>query len=210
MQVLGILVMSLLSSRPFLSKVRLFATRALDPIEKRVHKTLQQCQVKPNDKLLLAISGGVDSMAMLHILSAIKNTTLKDIELRVIHFNHRKRVESEEEAVFVQSIAASYGISSEIRFFDPSSITSSFQAKAREWRRAEYESLLDDWKQTGGGNASGYYVLAAHHLDDQIETVVMRLLRGAHISRLDGVSILSLCILHDPSHALGRCARGPA
>ena len=60
---------------------------------------------------------------------------------------------------------------------------SSFQDTARLWRRRECRSILDG-TGTGTGTAGSAFIVTAHHLDDQTETLLLKVLRGAHLSNL--------------------------
>ena len=71
---------------------------------------VKKCHIKGGDTLLLSVSGGLDSMAMLHILNKIKNKFTPSLQLKVIHFNHKFRDQSEIEAKFVKSWSIKYGL----------------------------------------------------------------------------------------------------
>lgn len=161
-------------------------------LELRVYKTLvDKCGVESSDLLLLAVSGGVDSMAMLHLVAAVRATRMPDLRLRVIHFNHKRRRESEEEATFVQAVAGGYGIPCATRALltEDSLGFGSFQLQARNWRRSESEAELALWLDAARdeGAAGRGLVCTAHHLDDQTEGFFMNVLRGAHLSNLHAV-----------------------
>jgi PP-loop family len=172
-------------------------------------------------KLLILVSGGLDSMSLLHILHAIKSKQLlgHTIEIRILHFNHKKRIESEEEEIFVNSVAQQYNIqivterygsnsdssidnnssssSSGTSISGDDSDSSNFQQAARNWRRRVAERVLQEWiaaddntASTAASTSAKYYVTTGHHLDDQVEGFFMQLLRGAHLSNLHAVRLL--------------------
>ena len=196
------------------------ASSSNSQLESRVKRfLLNECEVNPSDQILLSVSGGVDSVAMLHLMASIRMRYLPNVKLRIIHFNHKKREESEEEAVFVRSLAEMYSIPLIIREADSvypaedkeeedevgdemmkeenrSFRSSNFQASARMWRRENSESLLTEWakeERKAGGDEEDcfggrrYHIATAHHLDDSIETFMLKLLRGTHLSSLHGV-----------------------
>lgn len=66
-------------------------------IEQRVVALMEKINIPSTSTLLLSVSGGSDSMAMLHILRSIQNHYLKDLSLKVVNFNHKARKESDEE-----------------------------------------------------------------------------------------------------------------
>jgi tRNA(Ile)-lysidine synthase len=173
-------------------------------IEKKVYDSLiHSCGLRQHDKILLSVSGGVDSLALLHILQAVKLRYALFNEFRIIHFNHKRRNESEEEAVFVSSLAQHYNMTlytrelSTATWIDevlPTSQNKGFQAQSRQWRRSESESILQAWKQEYNrstiitGKDTKFYIATAHQMDDHVETFFLKLLRGSHISRLYSVS----------------------
>ena len=119
--------------------------------------------------LLLAVSGGADSVALLRLLAET------DFELHVAHFDHALRLESSQDAKFVQDLAKTFELPFHTERADVAQI-----AEAKGWnledaaRRLRYGFLTRSAKRVGAD-----HVLTAHTLDDQTETVLMQLLRGA-------------------------------
>ena len=167
---------------------------ALDSIELKVLSYLaNDIKVVGGSYLLLSVSGGIDSMAMLHILSKIRHNFTPSLNIEVITFNHKLRDESDEEIEFVTNTSKSYGYHTHIRILDESLRKSiGLQETARNWRRKECIQLLKTVSNTTKTNtnitpntANTYkYILTAHHQDDQIETILLKLLRGVHISHI--------------------------
>lgn len=140
--------------------------------------------IVPKTKVLVAVSGGPDSMALCHILwRYIREDWLKGISLVLTHVHHGVREESDSELLLVQQMAAKWEIPCIIHRFDAKvfakSINQSFQEAAREWRYARWkEDMLRE----------GCSLLAtAHHLGDQAETILYRLLRGSGTVGLAGI-----------------------
>jgi tRNA(Ile)-lysidine synthase TilS/MesJ len=69
----------------------------VDNYDKKVLKCLQQLKLSPSSTFLLSVSGGSDSMAMLHVFKTIQDSFWKDMQLKIVHFNHKMREESDEE-----------------------------------------------------------------------------------------------------------------
>lgn len=115
---------------------------------------------------VLAVSGGVDSMFMLDFFSRQCTRPYS-----VAHFNHGLRSEAADEARFVERAAAAHGVPFHLGIGDPDTMRSapSLEAEARRQRYAFLESLLRPADR----------LVLGHHANDQLETVVMRLMRGA-------------------------------
>ena len=134
--------------------------------------------VRHADRVVLCVSGGVDSVALLHLMVELRQEWALD--LHILHFNHGKRAESREEEAFVKDLGAKLGVEVHVRRPTKAFDTSGFQAKARAWRRDEAEKLLDA--------VAGQVILQGHHADDQTETVLMKMMRGCHVSNIAGMS----------------------
>ncbi len=125
-----------------------------------------------NEKLAVAVSTGIDSMVLLDILIKLK------LDLVVIHLNHQKRDESFKEEEFIKDFCKKKDIKCFVKRLDFESEVN-FQAEARKLR---YEYYLEVMK-----NMNLKYLCLAHHADDQIETILMRILRGASIEAISGM-----------------------
>ena len=129
----------------------------------------------PGTKLGVAVSGGPDSLALLLLANAARPG-----QVEAASVDHGLRAESRAEAQMVASLCKRIGAPHAILTIDwPKPPKSSLQAKARE---ARYE-ILGEWARGRGITA----VATAHHLDDQAETLLMRLARGAGIGGLGSV-----------------------
>ena len=130
--------------------------------------------------LLCAVSGGSDSVALLHALCRLRAEA--GFRLEACHVQHGLRGEASlEDERFVRALCASLNVSLHV---EDAGLTGGMdapgvEALARESRRAIFARLMDAL----GMDA----VLAAHHRDDQAETVLMRLLRGAGADGLCGM-----------------------
>jgi tRNA(Ile)-lysidine synthase len=107
------------------------------------------------------------------------------ILLEVVNFNHKLRKEADIEAAFIENITKMYGL----RYYQrdiphdliSSSSSSSIQEISRNWRRSECLKIL---KTISSSSSSDKVIATAHHADDQLETFMMKFLRGVHISNL--------------------------
>ena len=144
--------------------------------------------MRAGDRVGMAVSGGADSVALLRLLLDIRDEL--GVVLSVVHFNHKLRgEESDADERFVRELAATHGLG----FFSDSADTRTYaaerktgiEAAARELRYRFFWSLID----AGAGPRSTrlFRIATAHTMDDQAETVLMRLLRGAGTRGLSGI-----------------------
>ena len=133
-----------------------------------------QSLCRPGDTVVCALSGGADSVALLHGLLAVKEEC--SIHVTAAHFNHCLRgEESDRDEAFVRELCAQWGVELTVGRGDPRSLSGkSLEEAARELR---YAFLLS---QPG-------LVATAHHGDDQVETVLLNLLRGTGLRGLCGM-----------------------
>jgi tRNA(Ile)-lysidine synthase len=134
---------------------------------------------------LLAVSGGADSMAMLHALEAMRKDGLLDVKLFYIgHLNHRLRgADSDADAEFVGEAAGKLGLEAAIESADVAGYAQkyglSIETAARNIR---YEFLAHTARRFQCAK-----VAMAHNYDDQVETILHRILRGTGIRGLAGM-----------------------
>jgi tRNA(Ile)-lysidine synthase len=172
-----------------------------------VQRVLQQnLNVPAGAPLLVSVSGGVDSVALLRVLLALQPRW--QWNMHAVHFHHGLRAESDAEEAFVRTLTAEHGIPLHVRRLAPSSWgsreggeggeeegggLSGVQERTRAWRRAESLALLSTLREdnsqasSGRGDGGGGAIALGHHADDQLETVMMKVLRGCHLSNLHGM-----------------------
>lgn len=149
----------------------------------------------PKDKLLLAVSGGIDSV----VLAALCKQTGFDFAIAHCNFQLRGEESNRDEA-FVKALAEKYGVEFYIKSFDTKTIArqlkKSIEETARDLRYGWFGEIVDRWAMTDDRNASSTandqrptanYILTAHHADDTIETVLMNFFRGTGIKGLRGI-----------------------
>ncbi|RJQ24568.1 MAG: tRNA lysidine(34) synthetase TilS [Peptococcaceae bacterium] len=157
----------------------------MDIIEK-VRLTIQRYQmVKQGDKVVVGVSGGADSVALLYILNRIRSEL--GISLHVAHLNHMMRgADADADAEFVSDLAGSYGLPVTLKRFDvlayQKATRLSIQVAAREARYCFFQEVVD---QVGAKR-----VALAHHADDQAETILMNFLRGTGLAGLKGILLV--------------------
>lgn len=143
-------------------------------------KLLQMMQAKGyfnrHKKILVAVSGGADSMSLLHFLYNHQKDL--DIQLGIAHVNHKQRQESEHEEAYLRHWAEEHKVP-----FHYSAFSGKFSENAaRTFRYEFFKQLMKDYDYSA--------LVTAHHADDQSETIFMRLLRGSRLRHLTGISAI--------------------
>ncbi len=141
-----------------------------------------ECHLEAQKVSVLGVSGGPDSMCLLDVLHTL------GYNLVAVHVNHRLRPEADQEAETVERLVTGLGIefvSCQVQVVDYAENNSlSIEEAARMMR---YECLFAQAEQWG---AQG--VLVAHNADDQVETILMHLLRGSGLTGLRGMDYRTL------------------
>ncbi len=126
--------------------------------------------VQPHDAILVAVSGGVDSVMMLRGLLAVQKR-LHIREIGAAYVDHNLRPEqTPEEQQWVRKLAYQHGVRFACIALELEPTMPSLQSQARKQRRAALTALLNDWEWN--------WIATGHHANDQAETVLQRLLRG--------------------------------
>ena len=137
--------------------------------------------IQPFDTLLVACSGGPDSTVLLHLLLELRVET--PFEIAVAHFNHRLRPAAAADAAFVRAAAASLGLRCFVGSRDVRAFARAAKLNLEEAARIlRYEFLRDTAARIGATK-----IATGHTLDDQAETVLIRLLRGSGPQGLSGI-----------------------
>ncbi|MDR2390876.1 MAG: tRNA lysidine(34) synthetase TilS [Planctomycetota bacterium] len=152
-------------------------------------------------KIVAGLSGGVDSATLLHLLSRWRKKPGNDYEIVAAHLNHGLRGEvAREDRDFSRELAESFGTDFVFRDVDAGAAARKeglgLEAAGRLLRYRFFAELA-----AGGGTV----VLTGHHADDQIETILLHLHRGAHRRGLGGMrEFIRLPVPPRPPLALGR------
>ncbi len=144
-------------------------------------KILEQKLILAGETVVCAVSGGADSMGMLHLLHELQDK-LK-IKLVIAHFDHQLRVNSALDAQFVKKVAQKLSLpfvleSKNVKKFSKQKKLSIEEA-ARDLRYDFFERVALQWKANK--------VCVAHTKEDQAETILMRILRGTGTGGLGGM-----------------------
>jgi tRNA(Ile)-lysidine synthase len=128
------------------------------------------------DKVLVAVSGGPDSMALLHVLAKLASKL--GVDVRACGVDHGLRAAAADELVLAQRFAADLGVPFTAVKIDVAP-GSNLMARARDARYEALRRVLAEWCGGLDRSAPGASIATGHHADDRAETVLIRLLRGA-------------------------------
>jgi tRNA(Ile)-lysidine synthase len=133
------------------------------------------------DRVAVAVSGGADSLALTIMIAEI-------MPIVALTVDHKLRAESGKEAEYVHSILSARGIEHHILNWESSKPASNLQAEARQARYA----LMEQWCV----DRAVFFLLTAHHMNDQAETFLLRLARGSGVYGLASIDKVSRGLFH--------------
>ncbi len=137
--------------------------------------------IQENDKIVIGVSGGPDSMCLLHILNGLKEKL--NFEIVVAHINHMIRKEAEEETQYVKNFCDKLGIKCYIKRIDVIDKSNKEKIGTEEaGRKARYD-FFEEVLNIVNANK----IATAHNENDNAETVLMNIFRGAGTSGLKGI-----------------------
>ena len=134
--------------------------------------------LEDNDTIVIGLSGGPDSMCLLNIIENLN----KKIKIICAHVNHNIREESKDELLFIKEYCAQKELIIETTTFEKKSLHQDYnELELREKRYAFFEKIINKYKAK--------YLFTAHHGDDLIETILMRITRGSNLKGYTGFQI---------------------
>jgi tRNA(Ile)-lysidine synthase len=147
--------------------------------DKVIRTISRHSMLAPGSRVVAAVSGGPDSICLLEVLRELAPRFGAKL-CGIAHVNHKWRGEaSDEDERFVARIAAQYGLAFYRHEVQPEAQRGNLEDAARQIRRGFFAGLIE--------NGTADRVATGHTLDDQAETVLFRLLRGAGIAGLAGI-----------------------
>ena len=143
--------------------------------EQEVLLQLSELSSKTNGLFWVAYSGGLDSQVLL----ALSQKAVPQTQLRAIHINHGLSSQANAWQEHCRLYCEQLNIDFECRKIELNNTTSNLELQARQARYEVFESIVNE----------DDYILMAHHQNDQIETVLYRLLRGSGLKGLAGIPV---------------------
>ncbi|MFN5422822.1 MAG: tRNA lysidine(34) synthetase TilS [bacterium] len=138
---------------------------------------------KTTDQLMVACSGGIDSVVLVHLLKKAGYT------FSILHCNFNLRgEESQRDEAFVRQLASSVGVDLKVKSFDTSSEMQKLGKGVQETARLLRYTWFDEVIEQNGQTGKKTLLLTAHQADDQAETLAMNFFRGTGIAGLHGIS----------------------
>ena len=139
--------------------------------------------IKKGDKIVIGVSGGPDSMCLLDSLYCLKEKL--GIEIFVAHVNHMIRKEADSETEYVKEYCKNKNIKCYVKKVNVEKLAKEQKLGTEEMGRKIRYEFFNEIAQKENANK----IATAHNLNDNIETVLMNILRGSGISGLKGVEI---------------------
>ena len=158
-------------------------TKEAKPLELKVLGFVQErCLIPAKQKLVVAVSGGPDSVCLLHVLAQLRERL--GIELQVAHLDHQLRgAEAEADARYVADLARRLGIGATIEQRDVRAYQKQERLSLEEAAREVRYSFLARVAKSSGAS----HIAVGHTRDDHIETILMHLIRGTGTRGLRGL-----------------------
>ena len=155
-------------------------------MEQKVLETIKQNNLIQNgDKIVLGVSGGPDSMAMLHILKKIKEKNKIKFKIIVAHINHMVRKEASEDEEYVRQNCENMNLEFYSKSIDVKKLANTNKIGVEEaGRKVRYEFFEEVLKKTKANK-----IAIAHNKNDKVETTLMNILRGSGIKGLRGIEV---------------------
>jgi len=161
--------------------------KELKAVEATVQRSLSgETDVRPGDTLVVGVSGGPDSLCLLYALHRVK--AVLPLQLHVAHLDHDLRPDSAEDARFVSQLALELGLRLSVEKGDVRGFQRRHRTTLEEAAREVRYAFLARLAREVGAKA----VAVGHTADDQAETLLMHLLRGAGLAGLRGMQPQSL------------------
>jgi tRNA(Ile)-lysidine synthetase-like protein len=141
-----------------------------------VKNSLEAVEDFHSAKFVVAVSGGIDSIVLIHLLVKL----IDPKNLIIAHFDHKLRNDSALDAEFVRTAAQLLGVQVEIGQADDAPVKDNLESWARERRYSFLESVRE--------SSQADWILTAHNQNDQVETILMRVINGRIATKSFGIA----------------------
>ena len=162
-------------------------------VEDEIKKTIKENSlINSNEKVVIGVSGGPDSMCLLNVLNKLKNEM--QFEIVVAHINHMIRKEADLETEYVKRYCKKNNIECFVKKVDV--IQKAFKDKIgteEAGRKVRYDFFEEVRRKTNANK-----IATAHNANDNAETILMNLMRGSGISGLKGIEFIRNNIIIRP------------
>lgn len=151
----------------------------------RIREYIREQQlIEVGDRILVAVSGGADSVCLLYLLNEIKDEF--KCQLRVVHINHGLREkDADEDEAYVKEMCDKLGLHFRAYHVDVKELAKQTGMSLEEaGRNARYQAFVEE-----GRKHSCNKVALAHHMNDTVETVLFHMIRGSGIQGLTGIPV---------------------
>ena len=153
-------------------------------MKEKILKTITKYNlINDNDKIVCGVSGGPDSIAMLDILNKIKNEKIINFEIVVAHINHMIREEAVEDEKYVQKYCEQNSIDFFAKRIDIQQMAEQEKIGTEEAGRIARYDFFEEILQKTNANK----IAIAHNKNDNVETILMHIIRGCGVSGLKGI-----------------------
>lgn len=160
------------------------------PLLNQFHKFLMQSGCIPEgSRVLVAVSGGADSVALLSLLHQLADSM--DLHLRAAHLDHALRDTSCADAQFVERLCADLGVPLVVERRDVAGIAKQRKGNLEEVAR----DIRRDFLESVAQSRNCQLIALGHHADDQAETFLLRLLRGSGPAGLAGMRLVNQLVV---------------
>ena len=154
-------------------------------LKEQVLSTIKKYNLIENgDRIVIGVSGGPDSISLLHILNKLKKEL--NFEIYVAHINHMIREEADEETKYVKDFCKKLNIECFVKRIDVKKIANNLKRGTEETgRKIRYEFFSEVLEKTSSNK-----IATAHNNNDKVETILMNILRGSGTSGLKGIEAI--------------------
>ena len=151
-------------------------------MKEKVLDTIKKYNLIENgDSIVIGVSGGPDSICLLHVLNSLKEEL--NFNIYVAHVNHMIRIEADEETKYVEEFCKNIGVECFVKKIDVIDISKKEKIGTEETgRKIRYEFFDEVLKNTGSNK-----IATAHNNNDKVETIIMNVLRGSGTAGLKGI-----------------------